>query len=76
MERHGSREVSTADLWTLINPTDGDAIELGLGDASEKSQRIRLGKLLLAKRDWRVGNYQIIPAGKRHGAVLWKLVEC
>lgn len=74
-ERFSDREVGSSDLWVIVNPPDGqgDPIDIGLGDGTEKSQKTRLGKRLHAARDKRFGTYQIIETRKRQGAQLWRL---
>lgn len=76
VEHHGYQEVSTADVWNLVNPADGgDSLDLGLGDQSDRSQKTRLGKLLYARRDQRFGDLQLVPTRKKQGAAMWRLVQ-
>lgn len=50
---------------------DGEFFELGSG--SERSQRIRLGQLLVKARDRQIGNFRVKRAGELRRAQLWAL---
>jgi hypothetical protein len=79
-DRHGSQEVTVAELWTLLRD---DQIALPIGDGNEQSQRVRMGKLLSDARervyeidtDASAIRLQIARGGKFRRAVLWKLVK-
>lgn len=45
-DRHGSLEVTAGDLWDLAKESD-----LFLGNGTERSQRIKLGRLIVGMRD-------------------------
>lgn len=70
--KHGSSPVKVADLLALI---EAAGILLDLGDGSEQSRKVRLGKLLSSHRDRRIDNYEITRAGSEHRAQLWSLVD-
>jgi hypothetical protein len=72
-ERYQAREVGVADLWSIVNPEDGDPLDLALGDGSERSQKTRLGKLLVHLRDRQIGPFRVVASVKRKGAQLWRL---
>lgn len=73
-ERHEGAEVGVSDLWQLVAPADGDPLDLGLGDGSERSQKTRLGKLLAEVRDRQFDGRRIVSAGTKKRAQLWRLV--
>ncbi len=70
-----SRDVGVAELFGLMNPGDGDPIDLGLGDGSDRSQKSRLGRRLVEMRDRRFGVHQVCAGRKYQGAQQWKLVS-
>jgi len=59
--------VGTSELITVAEALD-------LGPGTEKSQRTRLGQLLVKMRDRHIGEYQISLAGEYQGAKQWKLI--
>ena len=61
------RETTAACLFAY-------ATNLDLGDGGERSQKIRLGKMLAQMRDRRFGDLLIKGCGTRQGAHRWKLV--
>ena len=69
----GGRSVGVGNLYPLV-VSSRDPIDLDLRDGNERSQKIRLGKLLARARDTIVDGYQIVAAGDRQGAQQWKLV--
>ena len=71
-DRFGERPVGVGQLFPMVIQAE---IDLTLGDGSERSQRSRLGKVLARCRDTVIGEYQIVSAGDRRGAQLWKLVR-
>jgi len=74
-ERHRDQELGVSDLWPLVAPDDGDPLDLGLGDGTERSQKTRLGKLLVKMRDRQFDNMRIVQAGERQRAKLWRLLN-
>ena len=73
--RHGALPVGTAELFDLAVTCDP---ALPVGDGSERSQRIRLGKLLGSLRDrvFRIGEatVRLKSLGVRHQAQQWALL--
>lgn len=69
--RHGECVVGVSDLFDLI----GNDIPIDLGDKTELSRKIRLGKLLGKKRDRVFAGYRILAAGEAQRASLWKLAK-
>jgi putative DNA primase/helicase len=74
LKAHGKNEVKVSDLWSL-------AVEAGieLGDKSDQSQKIRLGKLLHDARDrtFAFGDEQYLRlevGGEKKNTKLWQLV--
>jgi putative DNA primase/helicase len=63
-ERHGTKEVGVSDLYSIVYPSDGDPMELDLGDKGERSQKIRLGKLLAQSRDRQFDGKRIVRGRK------------
>jgi len=72
-EEHGDNEIGVAELYSIVAPTGGEQIDLELGKGTDRSQKIRLGKLLQQMRDRQFSGRQIVKAKKLHGAQLWKL---
>ena len=64
-----------SDLWTLMVQDDGDPIDVGLGEGSERSQKTRLGKLLAEVRDRQFNGLKVVKGGTRKRAQLWRLVR-
>jgi putative DNA primase/helicase len=60
------RTVTVAELWPLVTPEDKtqDGFDLGLGDASERALKQRVGKRLHSARDRFFGPYRIVLAGR------------
>lgn len=72
-EEFGPKPVGVSEIYRLI--TDSDIpIDLGNGK-SERSQKTTLGKFLPSLRDRKIGEYQVVRAGNKNGAHLWKLVS-
>jgi hypothetical protein len=78
-------EVGVAELWQLV---DQDVVDINLGDGSERSQKIRLGRKLAGMRDRtftltftgnatpeRETQVQVQKAGEVQRAQRWKLAE-
>jgi hypothetical protein len=72
-EKHREQEVGVAELWTVACPVDGEPLDLGLGDGSERSQRTRLGYRLGQMRDRQFEGKRIVQGKRYQGAQLWKL---
>lgn len=75
-ETHGERAVGVADLFRLIVQA---GIDLDLGDKGERSQRIRLGRIVGNLRDRHYplpggGTVRIVAAGMAQRAQLWRLI--
>ena len=72
LEQFDNQEVSSKELWPLAIEAD-----LSLGEKSEQSQRILLGKLIGEKRDrvydLSTGRVRITKAGTQKRATLWQL---
>ena len=49
------------------------AIDLDFGPGTEQGLRTRFGKRVAKLRDKVIGGYQIVDAGTRQGAQLWRL---
>jgi len=76
-EKFADRAVGVSDLWTVINPTVGDPIDLGLEDTkSERGQKTKLGKRLADARDRVFGAFRIVSAGAASGGTQrWRLIQ-
>ena len=72
-ETCGDRSVGVGDLYLLVTHSH-DPIDLDLGNGSERSQRSKFGKLLVAKRDAVIDGFQIASAGTYQGAQRWRLM--
>jgi hypothetical protein len=73
---YGDKPVKVADLWRLVTGANGgDFIALPLGDKSEHSQKIILGRLLSERRDRQFGPFRIMRGGKSNQARLWRLLR-
>jgi hypothetical protein len=74
--RFGDRPVIVSDIWRLLEAERGDPIDLALGDGNERSQKSRLGWLLVKNRDKRAGGFWVVRSrGTRDGSALWKVVK-
>ncbi len=71
-DRFENREVGVSELWNLISDLDEP---LDLGQGNDKSQKTRLGKLLVRMRDRQFDNLRIVKAGERQRANLWRLLN-
>jgi len=71
-DRFEDREVGVSILWDLISDLDEP---LDLGQGNEKSQKTRLGKLLVRMRDRQFDNLRIVKAGERQRAKMWRLLD-
>ena len=71
-DRFENREVGVSELWDLISDLDEP---LDLGQGNEKSQKTRLGKLLVSMRDRQFDNLRIVKAGERQRAKIWRLLD-
>ncbi|HEY2922903.1 MAG TPA: ATPase, partial [Candidatus Binatia bacterium] len=74
-DRYASKEVGVGDLFGMVAPAEGDPIPLELGDKGELSKKIRLGKLLVSKRDQQFEGKRIVRSGTKDRAQLWRLQE-
>jgi len=78
-DKYQSTAVGVKELFEIAV---GDGVGLNLGRGNERSQRTRLGSLLRdGLRDQRFTLdkglvVQVVPAGERKNALLWKLVPC
>lgn len=72
---HGDREVGAAELFLLLTSPDGDSIDLGLGEGTDRALKTRFGKALGAKRDRQFGDLRIVRVGVLHSAQRWRLVQ-
>ena len=72
-EKYRDEEVGVGDLWKLVNPEDGEPIDLDLGKGNERSQRTRFGILLTKQRDRQFDGFRIEKAGTKHRSQLWRL---
>jgi hypothetical protein len=70
---HGGNEVGVADLYKIVAPAEGDPIDIYLGKDGERSQKIRLGKMLQQVRDRQFSGKRIVKGNKKNGAQLWTL---
>jgi hypothetical protein len=68
------RPVGVSEVYGILAYED-PSLDLGLGDGSPASQKIRLGKRLAQMRDRQFGRWQIVHAGMKQRAVQWRLVE-
>jgi hypothetical protein len=73
-ERFGEAETGVADLWALVQPATGDPIDIDLGEGSERSQRMRLARLIGQMRDRQFGVYRIVQGTPYQGAQRWRVV--
>ena len=71
----GAQQVGVVKLYEIASPAFGDPIDLNLGDGNERSQKTRLGRLLVLNRDKRFGGLMITADGTKQGAQQWKLVK-
>jgi hypothetical protein len=71
-DKHDDAEVGVAELWKFVE--NGDVL-LDLGKGSDRSQKIRLGKLLGRMRDRRFEQLRIVDAGTRQRAQRWRLMH-
>ena len=70
----GSQEVGVSELYKIVSPINGDPIDLNLGDGTERSQKTRLGRLLMKNRNRKFGALTIVASGTKKGAQQWKLI--
>ena len=66
--KHGAQPVRAADVLELAD-------ELDLGDKSEQSRKIRLGKELHAHREQRFGGVRLEKVGVLNGSQQWRLMR-
>ena len=71
----GAQQVGVVKLYDIASPAFGDPIDLNLGDGNERSQKTRLGRLLVQNRDKKFGGLMITADGTKQGAQQWKLVK-
>jgi hypothetical protein len=69
-----SSPVGVSSLYELISSSQ-EPIEIGLGEGSEQSRKIRLGKRLTQMRERVFDGFRICEAGKVNGAKQWKLTK-
>jgi putative DNA primase/helicase len=74
-DAHGNASVGVSDLYKIVYPMDGEPLELDLGDKSEKSQKTKLGKLLVQMRDRQFNGKRIVRDGTLQRAQLWQLED-
>ena len=74
-DEYGETEVGVADLFSIVAPAKGDPVELDLGDKGERSQKIRLGILLVNNRDRQFDGKRIVRGGTKDRAQLWCLQD-
>jgi putative DNA primase/helicase len=74
-DEHGAQVVGVNDLFSIAAPVKGDPIQLDLGDKSERSQKIRLGKLLVQNRDRQFDGKRIVRGGTKDRAQQWRLQD-
>ena len=72
-ETFGDRTVGAGDLFSIVTSAH-DPIDLDLGDGSDRSQKGKFGKLLVARRNAVIDGFQIAPAGTSQGAQQWRLI--
>ena len=68
-DRHGRDEVTSAELFEIAQEIDGLVTSRG----NEKSQRTSFGMKLAKQHDRVFGEHQVVAAGTRKRAKLWKL---
>jgi putative DNA primase/helicase len=73
-KQFGSQEVGVSKLYKIVAPINGDPIDLNLGDGTERSQKTRLGRLLMKNRNRKFGALTIVASGTKKGAQQWKLI--
>jgi hypothetical protein len=69
--KFGGLELTTTDLSGLLTHPELDGRALGLGDGSNRSRVLRLGKALGRMGDRHVGPLRITAAGARR----WRLLD-
>ncbi len=69
-EKFGEKGVGVAQLWELNEQLE-DPVDLG--DGKEKSQKTKLGKILVNMRDRQYDGLRITLAGTTQGAKRWRL---
>jgi putative DNA primase/helicase len=74
-ELHGDKQVGVGELYKIIVPTDGDALDIDLGDKGEQSQKSKLGKLLVQMRDRQFDGKRITKGDSYNNAARWWLNE-
>jgi hypothetical protein len=72
---HESREVTTQDLWPIVQSHDALLEGLDLGVGNEQSQRTRLGIQVQNHRDRIFSGRRICAAGRLHGGRRWRLTQ-
>jgi hypothetical protein len=73
--KFGDQEVGVNKLYDIAWPASGDPIDLNLGDGNDRSQKTRLGRLLVQNRNRRFGDLVITDANRKQGAQQWKLLK-
>ena len=71
-ETHSGKEIGISDLWKIV---DANGIEINLGQGNERSQKTRLGILLVKLRDRQFGSFRITEGPSKNGARTWRLVH-
>jgi putative DNA primase/helicase len=66
---HGKKSVGVADLYPMVQA----GAEVDLGDGTERSQKIKLGKMLKEKLDMVIGGFRIEKAADYQGAAQYRL---
>ena len=71
---HQDTAVGVKELWNLLAPANLTPIDFDLGGGEPSRRRVSFGRRLATQRDKVIGGYQIVDAGKRSGAQLWRLM--
>lgn len=71
-QKHQDKPVGVAELFEICQ---GPNNPLDLGEEGDRSQRTKLGRLMVGLRDRQFGSYRITGAQKYQGAQRWKLVK-
>jgi hypothetical protein len=75
-EKYGTDEVGVSELYSFVNPADGEPLDIDLGNGkTERSQKTRLGLLLKQNRDRQFDGKRLVRVGAQQGATKWRLVD-
>jgi putative DNA primase/helicase len=77
-DRYKAVPVGVSELFKIVDPYGEEPLDLGLGDGSERSQKVRLGHRLIERRDRQFSvepayRLQIVAGKLRSRAQLWQL---